>query len=740
MSSLRLALVALALLGTALAATAVAARADARTPHPLVEASDAGRTVTVILDVTEKSVIEERGGRSVWDRSGGAGENDEDGTAQRIRGTLTTLSIGEQRWRTAVPALVFATVDDERPVAIGSAVEVVAVPRLTDPGDGAAVLLFASRPVSVLSGPPCYLAWARDLRAGFVSAAASLPGNGGSLIPGLAVGDTTAVSASLDDAMKSSSLSHLTAVSGANCAVIVAVLVGLLSVCGASRAARISGALVGLGLFVVLVTPEPSVVRAALMALAVLIALGAGRPHAGLPVLSLVVLVVVVADPWLSRSYGFVLSALATAGLLLLTRPLTRLLSAVLPRWLAAAFALPMAAQIACQPVLILLNPALPVFGVPANLLAAPAAPLATLLGLAGCILLPVSGPLAGLLLWLGWLPASWIAGIATTVHSLPNPSLPWLPGAAGAISLAALTVVAVAGGVALKRGKRFLAGCCLAGLVLATGGYAGTLAAQRIGPSLAMPDDWSLAACDVGQGDAIVVRSAGAVALIDTGAEPAPVAECLELLSIDRLDLLVLTHFDLDHVGGVRAVIGRAAEVLTGPPQNAADERMLAELAAGGAVVRGVSSGDEGRLGAAGWRVLWPPPRSASLWEGNAASVTLVIEPDHPDGIRGLFLGDLGGREQARIVAGHRLGGPVDLVKVAHHGSADQSPGIYEAAAARIGIVSVGAENGYGHPTPSILAVLAEVGTTPFRTDRCGLVVVGGTASEPAVWTERAC
>lgn len=738
--SSRWALAAVSVLAVALAATAVAARAGTRTPAPLVAAAEAGRAVTVQLTVTEKSVIDDRDSRSIRDRATDAATTPADGTAQQIRGTVSELEVGHTIWGVSVPALLFATLAGEHPVAVGSVLEATAVPRLTEAGDAAAVLLFAGRHVDLREGPPWTLAWAAAMRAGFVERASALPGNGGRLLPGLAVGDTTAVSDELEQAMTTSSLTHLTAVSGANCAVIVAVLTALLALLCAPRWLRIAGSLAGLGLFVVLVTPEPSVVRAALMALAVLLSVAAGRPAAGLPVLSLVVLAVVITDPWLSRSYGFVLSALATAGLLTLTRPLAAILTTVLPRWIATAFAIPLSAQFACQPVLILLSAQIPVLGVPANLLAAPAAPLATLVGLIGCVLVPAAPPLADPALWLAWLPATWIAAIATTVQSLPVTSLPWLPGAAGALLLAALTAALVAGVRAVQAGKRMLAALCCAILVIACGAYAGSLAGQRVGPALSMPADWSHAACDVGQGDALLVRSAGAVALIDTGPDPAPLAACLETLSVSRLDLLVLTHFDLDHVGGVRSVVGRAAEVLSGEPQNPADERILADLATGGAALRRAVTGDTGRLGSTAWQALWPPPRAGDVWVGNAGSVTLVFEPAQPGGFRSLFLGDLGEPAQARVLAGHRLGGPFDLVKMAHHGSADQSAALYLAAAASIGLVPVGADNDYGHPTPAALDILAAAGTTPFRTDLCGLIVVGGTAAEPEVWTERRC
>lgn len=720
-------------LGILLVASVLVVREPARSPPLLTDAIDSGRAVTVTLTVTDKTELQVRTMSTPWNRSTDGGETR--ATEQRIRGTVTSIVVGQRSAATSVPVVVFAEVGSTGLAAIGQTLSLSGQARWAEPGEQAAALIFAQRATAVAEPPP-WLAWAPGMRAALVVRAGELPGLGGDLLPGLAVGDTSAVSEELDEAMTAGSLSHLTAVSGANCAVIVAVMVLLLSALGTPRWLRIAGALGGLGLFVILVTPEPSVVRAALMAVAVLLALGSGRPLAGLPVLSLVVLVLVIGDPWISRSYGFVLSVLATAGLLTLTRPLTRLLAQWLPRPLAAAIAIPLAAQLACQPVLILLDASLPLYGIPANLLAAPAAPAATLLGLFGCLTTSVLPPLAGLALWLGWLPASWIAGIAMTVSALPATRLPWLESGGGALLLAAVTGAAIAVPLAAAGGHRRVALTLSALLIVAGGAYAGALVADRIGPRLALPDNWSYAACDVGQGDAVLVRSGGAVALIDTGPDPALLTACLDTLGVTHIDLLVLTHFDLDHVGGVAAVVGRTGRVLTRPPENAIDERMLHDLSTGGANVLEVAAGEHGQLGAVRWEVLWPPSHSRNPPTGNDGSVVVVFDGD---GIRSLFLGDLSERAQESLLASRNLRGTVDLVKVAHHGSADQSARLYEHAAARAGLVSVGADNDYGHPAPTLLALLRRVGTASLRTDRCGLIVVAGASPTLTVWTERA-
>ena len=144
-----------------------------------------------------------------------------------------------------------------------------------------------------------------------------LPDPGGGLVPGLAVGDTSRVDAELDAAMKASSLSHLTAVSGANCALVVGLAFAGAAVLGARRGVRVAAGVAALIGFVVLVTPEPSVSRAAAMAGVAMLAVALGRPAVGIAVLCLAVTLLVAFDPWLATSLGFALSTVATASLLL---------------------------------------------------------------------------------------------------------------------------------------------------------------------------------------------------------------------------------------------------------------------------------------------------------------------------------------------------------------------------------------------------------------------------------------
>ncbi|MEZ5190702.1 MAG: ComEC/Rec2 family competence protein [Schumannella sp.] len=492
----------------ALVLSAAAAGQQRRESSELLSAAESGRSVNLVLEIVGRP----------------AGE--------RVR-----VSAG------GAPILLFGAPGDEvlRSAGIGDRIAATGALRRAEAGDQSAFLMYARDRVRLLAEVSGPLGGAQEMRDRFARLASALPGPGGRLLPGLAIGDTSAVPAALDSDMKAASLSHLTAVSGSNCVVVVGIAFVLAGALGVGRTGRIVLALAALGGFVVLVTPEPSVQRAAVMAAVGLIALASSRARSGIPVLCLAVIGLLAADPWLARSYGFALSVLATAGLIVLARPLAERLGRRLPRWLALVIAVPTAAQLACQPVLLMLDPALPLYGVPANLLAEPAAPLATVAGLAACLLTALLPPLAAPVAWIAWLPASWIAGVASFFAGLPEARSPWPTGPPGVVLMGVVTVVAAA--LILGAGSERLRAGLMRAMVLSLAIYLAVLAGGRVATLAGRPGDWQIALCDVGQGDAVVIRSAGQVALIDTGPDPAPLGACLDRLGVGRIQLLVLTH-----------------------------------------------------------------------------------------------------------------------------------------------------------------------------------------------------
>jgi competence protein ComEC len=651
--------------------------------------------------------------------------------------TAHVLRAGSRSVRGDLPIRVGVGSDDAhalRGVDLGARIRVSGAALPPDPGAREVVTIRATTGAEVLSVPTGVWAALWQLRTQFAASAAHLPGPGATLIPGLAVGDTAAVDATLDEAMTSASLSHLTAVSGANCAIVVGLAFGFAALCGARRGVRVAAGMGALVLFVLLVTPEPSVVRAAAMAAIAMLALALGRAGSGLAVLSMAVAVLLVLDPWLALTWGFALSVAATASLLVLAGPLALALGRGIPRPLALAVAVPLAAQLACAPLLILLDPHVPVLGVVANMLAGPAAPVATVVGLLACLAAPVPVLQEGLVA-LAWVPASWIAGVAEVISGIPAQRLPWLDGPLGVGTLAVLCAAVTA--VLLippgrVRGWRMLRAAGFVVVAAAGGLAAGQAALVSIAAPWTVPVQWQVAMCDVGQGDAVLLRSGDAVALVDTGPDPEPLRTCLDRFAVSHVDVLVLTHFDADHSGGVDAVLGRVGEVWHGPPDTDG-ARALAALEAAGASRRQVTAGDTGSFGEAHVRVFWP---AASVRDpGNDASVAMDV------GGAGLptmlLLGDLSEEAQTRMRGAAPLTG-YDIVKVAHHGSADQDAALYDEAGAHIALIPVGRDNDYGHPRETLLDLLQADGARIARTDTDGAVAVWRDGETMRLWRER--
>jgi competence protein ComEC len=613
---------------------------------------------------------------------------------------------------------------------------------------------------------------AERLRLGLRNACEGLPSDARGLLPALVVGDTSHLSRTLRDDLRAAGLTHLTAVSGANVAILASVVVAVIGGLGGGRRVRVAGTGLAIVGFVVLARPEPSVLRAAVMGGLALIGLLMARRGAGVPMLAATAVLLLVTDPWLSRSYGFVLSVLATAGLLLLA-PAWLERCRRWPRPIVIALAVPVAAQVATGPVTVLLNPAVSLVAVPANLLVEVAVAPATIAGVGAAALSPIWPTGAHVLAFVGGLATEWIAIVAHRAAALPGGSLPWPGGLQGALLLAAVTVV----GVVLSLRRAWLAlSLCLAAVV-------GLLIAPRWVSVLTgagwPPPDWIVVQCDVGQGSSTLIRSGDHRAVIvDTGPDPALVDSCLHRTGVTALDLVVITHFHADHAGGLAGALdGRGSPpIVVSPLAEPEDEaRDVVALAAsiGRRPVVGVT-GMAGRSGVGSWAVRWrllPPPsswqpavRSAALAGGtgsvdvlggagsapgdaqgteiNNASVVLFAEVQ---GLRVMALGDVEPEAQRPLVrtiqaqanSGSPLA-PVDVVVVAHHGSARQEPALYELLRPRIALIGVGVDNDYGHPSPSALTLLRRIGALVLRTDLQGQLAVTGPAGRLRVATSK--
>ncbi|CAN5892479.1 ComEC/Rec2 family competence protein [soil metagenome] len=638
--------------------------------------------------------------------------------------------------RGRAPVVLIAGLDvGLQDIRLGSRVALVGRLAPSDSNDLAA-LLRVSRLGEVRTAPAWWWTMASGVRDG-VRGAVDNRGMPGELVPALVVGDDSGLSTDVADDFRASGLTHLLAVSGTNLTLVLGALLLVARWSGVrGRGLVITGVLGAVG-FVLLARPDPSVVRAAAMGLVALAGLTSGDRRRGLRALCVAVIVLLLVNPWLARSVGFVLSVLATAAILVLAPPWRDALTRWLPRWAAEAVAVPMAAQLACTPVIAAISGQASIVAVLANVLAAPAVGPATVAGLAAGLFAVAVPPAGDLLGWFAVAPAWWIVAVGRVCADLPGASLEWgtSPGALAALTALCLLLATVAGSLLRRRWLAVLATVLLVGVVL------------RPLPSPGWPPDgWVAVACDVGQGDGLVLSAGDDVAVVvDVGPDPAAISQCLSELGVRRVSAVLVTHLHADHVAGLSGVFSqvRVAEVDVGPVRSPADSwrRVVAAATAAGVPVRTVSAGEVAGAGAISWRVLWPPPGTpADLVDSgesggspvNDASLVLAVDVG---GVRLLLTGDIEPPTQAALVrSGVDLS--ADVLKVPHHGSSRQDAAFLDAVGAELAVVSVGTDNTYGHPAPDLLAGLDADGVEVARTDVDGAIALVADGSDVSVVT----
>ena len=707
--------VVLAVLAAATVTAGTAAvRERARDASPLRSPAVMGTTVDAVLALDEDLHV----------LGGGA-------TPRGIAGaTISAVVTPEGVRPVGAEVLLFAPAGGWREVLPGQPVAArlgIAEPR---PGDRIVAVVSARGPPAAVGRAPWWQVAAAGVRKELTAASARvLPPGPDGLLPGLVVGDTSAADPVLEEDFRRAGLAHLTAVSGANVAIVVGAVLWPLRRRAVDRRVQAGVALLALLAFVVLARPTASVVRAAAMAGVTLWALAAGRPRAAVPALVAATTVLLLADPDLADDPGFALSVAATGAIVLVAPGWSRALrDRGWPQPVADALAVSAAAGLATAPLVAGLNGTVSLVSLPANLLAAPAVPIATVLGLAAAVTGVVAPPAADVLVWLAGWPVRWIVLVAERAAGLPDAAVGWSDGVAGALA-AGLLLGVLALLLWRFRRLRVLAVVALVALVLV--GWP-LRQATRGWP----PADTLLVACDVGQGDALVIPTGpGSGVLVDAGPDVGPVDRCLDRLGIDHLPLVLLSHLDADHVGGLAGALSgrRVGAVATGTLAPDDERRVAFEaLLRRHDLVPGVLvPGDRREQGSAVLEVLAPEPTDARAGaEPNDLSLVLRLTVG---GLRILLTGDLGAEAEAGLVR-EGLDLRADVLKVPHHGSGDADPGFLAATGARVALVPVGADNTYGHPAPRLLAWLRDAGMRVHRTDQQGDLAVTGRAGNWAV------
>lgn len=585
---------------------------------------------------------------------------------------------------------------------------VVAVLRVRGPPEG-------------VTPPPWWQRAAGVIRADLREAARVLDPEEAGLLPGLVVGDTSRMPPRVEAEFLDAGMSHLVAVSGSN---VLIVCGAVLLLARAARAGpRTSAAIAGAALvgFVILVGYEPSVVRAGVMGAVGLLALFLGRKGSALPALAFAVILLVLLDPALAVSIGFALSVVATGALVLVApRWAEAMRRRGVPAGFAEGFAVPLAAFAATAPIIAGFAGEVSLVTVAANVLAAPVVAPATVFGVLAACTAPFAPGLGELFVRAAGPEAGWLVLIAREAAEVPGAVIGWPGGWLGGL----LAVLAVGGLVIAFRYRRFR----VALAVVLVGVLLLCVPARVIVPSWP-PANWSMVACDVGQGDGLVLATGdpGRAVVVDAGTELGAIDRCLDRLGVDRVPLIALSHLHADHIGGLDSVLeGRAVGgVAVGPGRRPewAWRQVLRVTARHRVPLLELSIGDHQRWRKLDLRVIGPryvPSAGAGADEGtDVNNSSLVIMAGTPLG-RVLFTGDVELAAQSDLLAaGVDL--RADVLKVPHHGSRYVLPRFFEEVRPRIAVISVGAGNSYGHPNQGVVDGLSRAGATVVRTDSDG-------------------
>jgi competence protein ComEC len=472
---------------------------------------------------------------------------------------------------------------------------------------------------------------------------------------------------------------------------------------------RLIATAIALICFIALVRPSPSVLRAAAMAAVLIFAQASNRASDSLPALGFAMATVVIGDPWQARDAGFALSVLATAGLLLFSPILIQRLP--VHRKFAGALAPPIAAMLFCSPIVVALSGYLSPMSIIANLLAAPVVAPITIVGFIAALISPFAPIVSTLLIWFIRFPAGFIVSVAAFISDFPVLTIH-----NGVIGFSIVVAIVALLWLFKKSWKKSSAVILI--LIF-------SLTWIQRWPA----GDWQIANCDVGQGDSMVINLGnGRAIVIDVGPDEHAQDKCLKNLGISEIPLLVLSHFHEDHVGGLSGLTSSRKVGQTWISNNsepAAQSQEVFSLLKKSEIVV-AQKGMKAEIGGIALEVLWPEVNIAQFetlpGDGsqiNNSSIAMIVSTIDWS----IFTaGDLEPPAQNRLLGAVRK---VDIYKVSHHGSKHQDAELMGELSPQIAIISVGADNPYGHPAAETIASLTRLGTQVVRTDQDGAIAI---------------
>jgi competence protein ComEC len=573
-----------------------------------------------------------------------------------------------------------------------------------------------------------------------------MPAREAALARGFVLGEDEGVDAKTREDFRRSGLSHLLAVSGENVTLLALLAMPLLGALGIPLRERLVWVLGLIAVYVPLAGSGPSIQRAGVMGAAGLLATLGGRRASRLYALALALGVTLAIDPGVAGDVGWQLSFAAVLGILLLATPLREAICARLGsrgwrRALAEGIAVTVAATLATAPLIAYQFETLSTTTLVANVAAMPAVAPAMWLGMAGAAASQVPGLPVQVLNGVDALLLAYIAQVAAWCAAPSWAEVHLRLGAAGLVVAYAGLAAAVTVCFRLARGRRLAA---VRRAPRAQHGRRGTITLRRARLGLALCAALAVAAAwfgssggggvakapapglrievlDIGQGDAILLEPARAPAVLVDGGPPGDdLLAKLHAAGVDRLGAVLATHDQSDHVGGIEELLGRmsVSRLLFGR----LGRGLLTQARSVGVRTVRVTAGATVRSGSLRLEVLWPPPEllSGPLPTGADPNQEAVVALARWHRFRMLLTADA----EAESVPYDP--GPLDVLKVAHHGSEDAGLAtLLDRSKPHLAVISVGADNPYGHPTAATLATLAAHRVRTLRTDRDGTVTI---------------
>ena len=608
-----------------------------------------------------------------------------------------SISLPDQKWNVKIPIRVLGNNPD---LHKGQRVRFEGRVQATKERRVAALVISATE-IEILSPPSRFDRSLNHIRDQFITLARNRRGDGAALIPGVVAGDTRLESQELVMAMRRSGLSHLTAVSGANFAIVTAFVLWLTGWITRKIWTKSIIAVLFVFVFLELVRPSASVLRAAVMALVIIAARASGSRSVSASSLALAIAAVLIADPYQGFDPGFVLSVLATGALIFLAPIIENRLSRYLIPALSEGIAVATSATLICTPYITYLSGEIALGSILFNIAAAPVVAPLTILGFISMAILPIAPVLSGYCFTLAQPLAAWIVWIST------------LHAKVASISISPLLILLLIAALTLvwwrsRRMGAILLSAILLFFALARFTFPGS--------------GWIVGQCNVGQGDALLVRvERDSAILFDAGPDSRLLQRCLRQFGIRSLPLVIISHHHADHYQGLlESKDLDIGEVWVNSPRDRDEFNAQS--------VHIARAGESFTIGAIQLKVLWPNSGeeefSTIAGDGSLENNRSLVVQVKTKGQSILVTGDIEPEAQLEIARKFGLQG-IAMLKVPHHGSKYQSPEFLDAIHPSLALISVGAGNTYGHPSAETLDALRNRGARNFRTDRDGAIAI---------------